>query len=326
MPPAQSGIAQLHDSTLAGRARCPGTPAGVILEAMDAPAQQTSQARQVRPRRRWLQYSLRWLLVIVTLSCVGLGLLVNRAERQRRAVAAIRESGGLVGYDFEEPSSPVPAVRGESPGPDWLCRLLGVDYFAAVTKVYLPARATDATAAHLSGLTSLQGLTLAGTEVTDAGLAHLRGLTSLQYLHLGDTQVVGLADLRGLTSLHSLYLRGTQVTDAGLAHLSGLTSLQELDLGGTQVRDAGLAHLSGLTSLQELWLEGTLVTDAGLSHLSGLTSLQELYLDGTQVADAGLAHLSGMTNLKLLDLRGTQVTDACCRRLKAALPNCAILR
>jgi hypothetical protein len=41
---------------------------------MDAPTEQTGQARLARPRRRWLQYSLRWLLVIVTLSGVGLVL------------------------------------------------------------------------------------------------------------------------------------------------------------------------------------------------------------------------------------------------------------
>ncbi|MEX0613622.1 MAG: hypothetical protein WD229_16005 [Pirellulales bacterium] len=226
----------------------------------------TIRARPARLRRRWLQYSLRWLLVIVTLSGIGLGLVVRRAERQRKAVAEVRASGEAW-YKFEV--SPPPAVRGELPGPDWLCRLLGVDYFAEVTNATLAFSATDATVAHLSGLTSLKELSLYGTRVTDPGLAHLSGLTSLQWLSLDRTQVgdAGLAYLSGLTSLQVLWLDGTQVGDAGLAHLSGLTSLRELSLEGTQVGNPGLAHLSGLTSLRVLSLRGTQVTDAGYRRL-----------------------------------------------------------
>ena len=73
------------------------------------------------------------------------------------------------------------------------------------------------------GLTQLQSLDLAGTQVTDAGLEHLKGLTQLQSLDLGQTQV----------------------TDAGLEHLKGLTQLQSLNLGDTKVTDAGLEHSKG---------------------------------------------------------------------------------
>ena len=47
-----------------------------------------------KPRRRWLQISLRTLLILVTLLSIGLGWVVNRGERQRRAVAALEEMGG----------------------------------------------------------------------------------------------------------------------------------------------------------------------------------------------------------------------------------------
>ena len=57
---------------------------------------------------------------------------------------------------------------------------------------------TDAGLVHLSGLTSLQGLHLANTQVTDAGLVHLAGLTSRAILGLSNTQVTdaGVAKLR----------------------------------------------------------------------------------------------------------------------------------
>ena len=47
-----------------------------------------------KPRRRWqVQVSLRTLLILVTLLSIGLGRFVHRGERQRRAVAALKEVG-----------------------------------------------------------------------------------------------------------------------------------------------------------------------------------------------------------------------------------------
>ena len=156
-------------------------------QTSDAAAAQTNPAQAARPRRRRFRYSLRTLLVVVTLVGVVLGVWVQRAERQRRAVAAMREDGGKVMYDYEE--SRPRAVNGDLPGPDWLCRLLGVDYFANVTHAHLSRSATDATLSHLGDLTSLKSLWLDGTQVTDTGLAHLTGLARLQELDLSGTQV-----------------------------------------------------------------------------------------------------------------------------------------
>jgi hypothetical protein len=268
---------------------------------MESAANQTGKGQPARPRRRMLRYSLRTLLVAMTMLCVVLGLWVNGAERQRRAVAAIQAAGGYVFYDYERPDA-APIV-GQLPGPDWLCERLGVDYFADVTYAYLSRRATDETVAHLRSLTSLEELLLYGTPVSDVGLAHLSGLSRLEHL--------------------SLF--GTQVTDVGVANLSGLTNLERLSLFGTQVTDAGVANLSGLTRLEELSLDGTQVTDVGLTHLVRLTSLKELSLIGTQVTDAGLAHLTGLTSLEALFLLGTKASDTGCARLQQSLPNCEII-
>ncbi|MEX0714765.1 MAG: leucine-rich repeat domain-containing protein [Pirellulales bacterium] len=196
-------------------------------------------SQPLKRRWRWRQYRLSTLLVVVTLISAILALVVLPAERQRRAVAAIREAGGYYWYDFQ----PDDNTPGEPPGPDWLCHILGMDYFADVVLVDAGSM-TDSTCSHLSALTSLQVLGLRDTQVTDAGLAHLAGLTSLQRLSLG-----------------------TKVTDAGLAHLARLTSLESLYLSNTQVTDAGLAHLFGLTSLQTLYLEDTRVTHEGCEKL-----------------------------------------------------------
>jgi hypothetical protein len=40
------------------------------------------------PKRRWAQFSLGTMFVVVTVLCVWLGVVVNRAHRQRDSVAA----------------------------------------------------------------------------------------------------------------------------------------------------------------------------------------------------------------------------------------------
>jgi hypothetical protein len=75
--------------------------------------------RPQQRKRRWLQFSLRTLLVAVTLLAVWLGLWTDRARRQRVAVQRVRELGGDIRYDYENQKG------GQPPGPEWLRRLLG---------------------------------------------------------------------------------------------------------------------------------------------------------------------------------------------------------
>lgn len=148
-----------------------------------------------RSRRRWFQFSIRMLLVVVTLLCVALSMWVVPAERQRRAVEAFEKLGGHVFYVGEQtasdsiPKSLLTLRR-------WLPRV----YFNEVIEVHLIhcIEVTDDDLVHLRELTGLQELWLPNTSVTDAGLDHLQGLTGLQYLHLGGTQITdaGAAELR----------------------------------------------------------------------------------------------------------------------------------
>ena len=189
-----------------------------------------------KPRRRWLQVSLRTLLILVTLLSIGLGWFVHRGERQRRAVAAILEMGGSITYDS-------PAAAAEFFDFD---RWLPLDCFDDVCIVDLYAsKVTDAGMMHVKVLPRLEGLKLAETHVTDAGLTHIQKLTELKWLTLDGTDVTdaGLAQLEGLTQLKYLSLNATQVTDVGLQQLQGLISLEELNLFGTQVTAAGIAKL-----------------------------------------------------------------------------------
>jgi len=254
-----------------------------------------------RSPRRFLQFSLRSLLIFVLLVSIGmswLGVKLERARRQREAVDVIEELGGVVTYDYEGGVANVdPSV------PKWAHELLGDDFFFDVVAVGVFRRDFgDDEAIYLKRLTNLEVLTTFYIQITDAGLEHLEGLTSLRVLHLG----------------------GTQVTDAGLEHLEGLTSFVQLDLEGTQITDVGLEHLAGLPNLQWLHLGDTQITDTGLEHLQGLTNLTHLDLSDTEIIHAGLEHLNGLTNLYWLDMRSTQVTPEGVKKLQGALPECQI--
>ena len=212
---------------------------------------------QPKPRRRFFRYSLRTLMLVVTVFCVWLGVTAKRAQDQRQAVVAIYKLGGRVLYDHQiEESDP--------PGPAWLRQLIGVEYFFNVARVYL--RKPD-----YHGRNSATR-----KRFTDADLEHLTGL---------------VRDLKRFSELQFLDLRYTQVTDEGLMHLKGLTNLLRLYLDDTQVTDAGLVRLKELTKLQFLFLTDNQVTDEGLVHLKGLTNLRWLLLGNTQVTDEGVQKL-----------------------------------
>ncbi len=308
--------------------------------------------------RRDLQFSLRSLLMLTTLLCLGPGAYIAWEREQCRQgseiLARIEQGLGQQGSSY--------------PRPPWLQAVLGNCAFRRVSTIHtkrtsfgaadlallsgLPkldtllldnTPVTDDGMAFLARVKDLQTLSLAGTPVTDNGLVHLTPRTGLWHLMLNKTSVTdaGLVHLSGLTNLRTLWLQETRLTDDGLAHLSPLVNLEylfldntgvgdagliplsvnlkRLGLGSTEVSDAGLVHLMALANLDYLSLDSTKVTNAGLVHLSGLTSLQTLRLADTKVTDDGLAHLSSLVNLEYLFLDNTEVGDAGLAHLSADL-------
>ena len=224
----------------------------------------SSTAQPPKPKRRWCRFSLKTLLVVMLVSCLGFAWIGHRLHRAREnrarvaasekpiktAVAAIEESGGTVVWKNKS-LRPHTWLEEQFDDPGGADDPVGV---VKVTEVTFSDDATDADLVHLKDLIALEVVDISnwstfpdrGKNVTDGGLEHLKGLTHLTKLKL---------------------FRRTNVTDAGLEHLKGLTNLEELRLSGTQVSDAGLQHLKGLKSLLWLILEDTDVTDEGVRNL-----------------------------------------------------------
>ena len=300
-------------------------------------------------KRRWYQFSVRSLLVMVTLFTVTVGWFLGwiqfrrqRAQENRDRVATVEKAMTVIDAkiisNYKELRPQTWLERqfddpGDADDPVGELRVWEVYFWLKVTDAGLEhlkvltkldtlhlsgTNVTDAGLKHLKGLTSLERLYLSDTDVTDDGLEHLNGLTNLEWLNLSDTDVTdaGLVTLKELTKLQVLYLNDTNITDAGLEHLKGRTKFQRLHLGGTKVSNTGLEHLKGLTKLTFLNLDETNVTDAGVDHLKWLTSLESLHLSNTKVSDAGLEHLKRLTELKELYLNDTNITDAGLEHLK----------
>ena len=255
------------------------------------------------PRRklRWYQYSLRSLLLLMFLVAIAsswLGVKMREAKKQEEAVALVLRLGGKVYYDYQIDSHGTIDPYVDCPGPAWLRKLLGDDFFTNAVNVKLYKDLTDDNMKPLGGLYQLQKLYIQGTQITDAGLVHLKNLKRLRVL----------------------WLENPKITDVGLEHIKGLKQLRELNLDGTAISDEGLMQLTGLKNLQCLRLCSTKITDAGLEQLKEMKQLNELVLFHTQITDAGLEYLRGLDQLHDLTLGETRVTDAGIKKLEEALP------
>jgi hypothetical protein len=160
--------------------------------------------------KRVFHISLRTMMIIFTVLCVLLGWKVYRVQRQKQAIAVVEASAGFIVYDYQRNRN----IDGYLPGPDWLCELLGVDYFAAVVAV---------------GFQKYKDI------------APLGSLTDLGTLYLADAEQQDLATVARLANLRALALDGGSFSD--LSPLAKLTRLEELQLIGSNFDDEEIERL-----------------------------------------------------------------------------------
>ena len=305
------------------------------------PGQSGTRSWLRRPRVR---LSLRAVMIFILFFGGGLGWVVNRANVQRDAVAAIEQAGGKVTYDWElTPMTYIygnsfkPNPKGMPKWPKWLVARLGPDYFGSVKTVILGPESTDATTSHVGRLAQLEELDAdKASRLTNAGLVHLRALTGLRMFIMGPSPGVtgaGLVNVAGLTRLERLGFSGIPVDDADLVHLRGLANLRMLRLngGGGGITDEGMANLKELVQLRELIVRRSKITGDGLVSLNQMnfmhelillesrvqtleplrrmTALQCLWVVGSPLDDAGLKPAEHLTSLRYLHLGDTRVED-----------------
>jgi hypothetical protein len=235
------------------------------------------------------------LAAVLSLPAALAAIQSHRAAVQRSAVDGIILNRGEAMYDYQIDSAGVwnPALR--PPGPEWLQRWPGIDFYCSVTgvSVYGGNLADAAVTARLNGLPGLRILWLRRCRNVDRGLEQVRGLRRLTHLSLSmcDLTDEGVKKLGGLRALRSLDLSATRVTDFGAPDLAELTALDALSVAATSIGDRGLASIASIVHLKSLLLDWTMVTDSGIEQLSALPELADLSIAGTKVSDAAVSRL-----------------------------------
>ncbi len=291
----------------------------------------TSQSQNRQSVKRLMRFSLRTALLLLTLLCAALGWWVVRAERQKAAVAAVREAGGRVHYTLEFDSKGYFAKNPQPWAPAWLRDKFGEDLFITLDGVYFERRETDDKIVErlvpkLRQVASLRWLELRDSSITDAAMHDIATLTQLKRLFIRSsaddsaprTQItdMGLAQLKSLRKLRHLSLGGCTIDGSAFEHLGALRHLELIDLRETDFNDAAARHLPQFPYLTCLNLWKTRVTDAAAGEIAHLGRLEELYFWDNKLTDAAAAELAKLTRLKVLDLSGTQFSDAGVRELR----------
>ena len=129
-------------------------------------------------------------------------------------------------------------------------------------------------------------------------IACVAGMTELKWLRLNDNKLAALPDLKGLVSLRRIYLRNNRFT-AVPETLKDLPALTDIDLSGNPIKDvpAWLAEKKGLKNIS--------------FSRTQVTNLPE--------------NLEAWKTLQCLQLGDLNISAAEMARIRAALPNVAIV-
>jgi hypothetical protein len=225
-----------------------------------------------KPKLRWYQFSLRTLLLFITLfacACSWFAVKNQQAKKQKAAVEKLRSFGYTICYDYEHYSTEQGYDK-TPPTPQWILNFTGIDFFY---NVYSVGHAKSLPAYHKQKTPAL----------TDADMAIFEQLPQLRCLYL-----------------NNYYGSPPEITDLGMAQLEKLRFLELLSLTETSVTNESLKHIKTLTNLEYLYLNDTPVTDEGILVLRELKKLQHLYVRRTKVTDAGISDLQkALPNLEI---------------------------
>jgi hypothetical protein len=257
--------------------------------------------------RRWWRYSLRTFLVLVTLFCVWLGIVANRAHVQKSAVEKLTQKGMKIGYDYQL-SDDHPAWKDdpESHVPTWLLNLTGTDFFH----------------------TAKIALTQENNELTDDDLVIFMQLPKLKAVALVKCDKItdrGLQYLAHLDLIETLMLTGNEIDGNELTFLRHPEKLKQLSLNQTNVTDDYAKRIGEMKNLEVLTLTSTKITDAILPAIGSLKRLIYLELEDTNISDDGLKHLAQLKSLERISIgKKTKVTEQGKAWLQTQLPNCEV--
>ena len=316
----------------------PRTPARALPPPAPPPFAPPKPAE--KPRRRWYQYSLRSLLILMLLFSLFMSWFAvkrKRALAQKKAVEAILAADGTVHYDYEfdENGEWVKGATGN--GSDWLRKLLGADFFEKVTNVSIGSKKGVEGLAGLSNLKSLEIILddpfndsakpSDTPDVCSTSFPVIDGVDELTIKGLTPgTPMEALGRLRRLKRMTLAYAAHSDNPDApdlsGLRSCGDLRDLTILDRGG--LPDKAIQNIGAMVQLERLVIAVAPNQRVDILQLRDLRRLRELAIGETGLGDPVfqkddastvmvLEHagqLAGFSRLEKLDLFGSDIRSS----------------
>lgn len=256
-----------------------------------------------RRGRRWLQFCLRTLLVLMTLFALWLGYQVDRVRQQTALVAAIDAAHRdgycqicRVMYDYQFNPAGKFLAKATPPGPTWLRKLIGDEYFRRVRGIHLNVNHANVLEnVRLSGFCDLEDFQVGFHPALSASPNWCPFVYPRSFAGLGTHKIVP----------------PPLIHDKELAELSRLLKLKTLILYNADITDDALAHLQKLPRLEDLRIESPNITDAGVDHLAKLKNLRTLALYEHRLTKQGVNRAQGVfSKLGMVDVHPNPVIDA----------------
>jgi hypothetical protein len=296
----------------------------------------------VRTRRRTqrFQFSLKTLLIVVTLAAIALGWWGVQRAADQELRNRLRPSND---DPFEMVREPVPrfplwariAIRDERLRPlglngigsefglHWSQRNHAevkyfVERFPSLVVVTLESPRNDALDEFFE-ITGVEHLIL--SRVPDGFYDRLGELTHLKWVfasRIGPHALDCLAHVRSLKQ--ATITDPAEISGADWSRFAASSDVESLLLNKVRLSALSLSRLAAMKRLRELVIMECRITDKGLAAFEGNSRIEEFGLYGTLITDEGLHYLRSMTELKSVDLRKTAVTDDGVSALLAARP------
>lgn len=288
-------------------------------------------------RRRWFQFSLRTLLLMMLVFGCGLGWFTAKRRQAQQAwkrisdaekvniVLSAADDNHTTGHIWHEgtwleerlgialPSPLGSAVvkTSRNPTPE----LQELAKFPELTDIWLEVEnLTDEQLAPFAGEKRLTTLQIGWSPLRGTGLAYLAGNDSLEDLRLLHCEYLtdeAIYSIPKLPSLTQLTIENCPLTGVSLGHLAtACPNLKTLVLDDAPIKMEGLQEIGTLHSLKSLTINHVEIDNIGLSYLNDLVRLRELYCHPAEFSDVGLEHLSKHPLLENLRLSEMPITDA----------------
>ena len=274
--------------------------------------------------RSGFRFSLKSLLLLITLVAIGVGVLHQKWfvawQAQKEAVRQIRAAeDGQRGSFHYEPVDDLPWWKLKIG--DWL----GKDAVTRVVKLYAEGTGELMDISAWTGMPSVESVGFDRAIVEDlSALGSLRNLKTVYIFQAGARQrpgQVGLEVLGKLTRLESVEIISTQFSfnNEIFDSICDATSITKFSFDAYWIDDLSpLAKLENLKELRMTVFRGGELKD--LSAIGKLTKLKTLDLYLSEERQFDFSFLSGMEQLETLVVSG-RLTEDRKARIKAAVPD-----